>query len=297
MSRKTRKTNKGLGLGLACLLLLATPTAALADGLPDEAVATAVTATANQQDADEWYVLNFITLDRQDPAPEAGGSGEPIDIVLTITYDNEVLARLDKEFTSRDKYTQVRVSTAGDYLWIDPNTIVREGSTALSYTFALEDGQEAALWIVEDLHRDAKQANLELKAIVPSGCELGATEQGKFHSSLERIRENDWFLPDATVEEDYTSKEGIPNARLALQVAAPTTPPDGESPSSEDVPPFGGGGGDGTLTPPPANGMTTSTHDGKGISQLGDAVVPIGAALIIGSLVLIAIVKHKRDEG
>lgn len=296
-------------LAVALLLAMLMPNHALADTTAGDAGATDTTGTtdaasstdktdagianntvgtANQ--ADEWYFLNFITLSREDPIMTTEG-GEPyeygeIDLIVTVSYANDVLARLDKEFTSRDKYTQIRVETEGDFLWVDPTTSVGETYTKFIYTFTLANDREAALWIVEDIHRNATQAALEIKAITPDGAELTAIERGKFHSELKQVGKNHYLIPDATVEEDYTSKEGIPNAQLLLEVAPP---PGEEPPADEEVPPVDwfGGGGDTPTTP------SGSTEDRGGVINTGD-IVPLVCGFAIGICSTIIVLGWKR---
>ena len=246
---------------------------------------------AHAKNFDEMFVGNFVTLSRDD---DDGYGYEPISIILTVTYNNDVLARAEERQFEWEKYLQLRLETSGEFDMIDPHVLKTDSDTVLRYSFDIENGRSAALWIVEDLHKGAIQPSMRIVAVTPEGAELAIIGDEYFHSTLTKNKTNDWFLENATVALNESDKAGIPNAKLKLKV----------QPIPEDVPPADGENGEDA---PPSSDEDSGTNKGPstpgttypptdGVIRTGDAVAIIGVIVMGVSIAFIIVMAKRRKE-
>ena len=242
---------------------------------------------------DEMFVGNFVTLSRDD---DDGYGYEPVSIILTVTYNNDVLARAEERQFEWEKYLQLRLETSGEFDMIDPHVLKTDSDTVLRYSFDIENGRSAALWIVEDLHKGAIQPSMRIVAVTPEGAELDVIGDEYFHSTLTKSKTNDWFLENATVALNESDKAGIPNAKLKLKVQPiPEAEPPVDGENGEDAPPpcdDCGDSGNGKNANPPV----TAYPPTDGVIRTGDAVVLVGVVIMGVSLAFIIAMAKRRKE-
>lgn len=248
--------------------------AGLEESLREEAVASRLKITTNQQSDDRE--VDFVSV--------CAESGD-LDIEMTITYAN---AEPTKAHEPNYLYVRLDVDEGEGFKWLSP---VVDGDSTLIYNYHLTGGKRAAFWIF-DYPKDRQTETaptLRLVATDRKGRQVYGTTVGGFRSSLESLGDGSFFLNNARVDQDAEDKAGLPNAKLVLSVLdddEDQNPPDG----TEDE-----GGEDGDEGGPTINWEKDKRKGTDGDTpQTGDAVVIYTLVVIVLSLVAFIVLSRRK---
>lgn len=250
-------------------------------------VAITMPTQAKANNFDDLFEIEYCSIIRQDDEGTYYGTAT---VDLTITYDNEMLKRAKERDFEIEKYRELRLDTQTGFTYFQPEVTEDEGQTFLHYNFQVENGREAAFWIIEDLHKRSVQPSLSVAITIPDTMHIEYEMLGEFHDEIQYDGPSSFHLVDATVVADERDKAGIPNARIKWKVAGPPTDGEGENPedSEESDPP--------SLWDDDGKGPRKGSEDPTQGPQTGDAFVMIGAAIITVSLMLLIVVLKRRKK-